>query len=93
MGSYSGNILLTDDDPDLRRVLKKTLDALGFAVAESSNGEEALHQVKARPFEAVLLDVNMPGMGGIEACRPNTQTRPPPPDPDAHSSRSGSGQD
>jgi len=69
MGSYSGNILLTDDDPDLRRVLKKTLDALGFAVAESSNGEDALHQVKARPFEAVLLDVNMPGMGGIEACR------------------------
>jgi two-component system, cell cycle response regulator len=69
MGSYSGNILLTDDDPDLRRVLKKTLDALGFAVAESSNGEQALQQVKARPFEAVLLDVNMPGMGGIEACR------------------------
>ena len=69
MQSYSGNILLTDDDPDLRRVLKKTLDALGFSVAETSNGEQALEEVKARPFEAMLLDVNMPGMGGVEACR------------------------
>jgi len=69
MPSYSGNILLTDDDPDLRRVLKKTLDALGFAVSESSNGEEAVREVRDRPFEAVLLDVNMPGIGGIEACR------------------------
>ena len=69
MPTYSGNILLTDDDPDLRRVLKKTLDALGFAVSESCNGEQAIQEVKARPFEAVLLDVNMPGIGGIEACR------------------------
>jgi two-component system KDP operon response regulator KdpE len=69
MPSYSGNILLTDDDPDLRRVLKKTLDALGFAVSESSNGEQAIQEVRSRPFEAVLLDVNMPGIGGIEACR------------------------
>jgi two-component system, OmpR family, KDP operon response regulator KdpE len=69
MPPYSGNILLTDDDPDLRRVLKKTLDALGFAVSESSNGEQAVQEVKIRPFEAVLLDVNMPGIGGIEACR------------------------
>jgi len=69
MGSYSGNILVTDDDPDLRRVLRKTLDALGFVVAESSNGEQALQEVKARPYEAMLLDVNMPGIGGIETCR------------------------
>jgi two-component system KDP operon response regulator KdpE len=69
MQSYSGNILLTDDDPDLRRVLKKTLDALGFSVAETANGEQAVQEVRSRPFEAVLLDVNMPGMGGVEACR------------------------
>lgn len=65
----NGNILVTDDDPDLRRVLTRTLDALGFEVAESSNGEQALKEVEARQFGAVLLDVNMPGMGGIEACR------------------------
>jgi two-component system KDP operon response regulator KdpE len=38
-------------------------------VAESANGEQALQQIESRPFDAVLLDVNMPGIGGIEACR------------------------
>jgi two-component system KDP operon response regulator KdpE len=69
MPSSNGNILVTDDDPDLRRVLRRTLDALGFSVAESSNGEEAIRQVEVRRFQAVLMDVNMPGIGGIEACR------------------------
>src|SRR5277367_5419011 len=69
MPSCNGNILVTDDDPDLRRVLRRTLDALGFVVAESSNGEEAIREVEVRRFHAVLMDVNMPGMGGIEACR------------------------
>jgi two-component system KDP operon response regulator KdpE len=69
MPSANGNILVTDDDPELRRVLRMTLDALGFQVAESSNGEQALKEVESRHFEAVLMDVNMPGIGGIEACR------------------------
>jgi two-component system KDP operon response regulator KdpE len=69
MPSFSGNILVTDDDPDLRRVLRRTLDALGFKVVESSNGEQALQEIQARHFDVVLLDVNMPGIGGIEACR------------------------
>jgi len=69
MPSVNGNILVTDDDPDLRRVLRRTLDALGFEVGESPNGEQALREVEARQYHAVLLDVNMPGIGGIEACR------------------------
>jgi two-component system KDP operon response regulator KdpE len=69
MSAVNGNILVTDDDPDLRRVLRRTLDALGFDVAESANGEQALKEIETRPFDAVLLDVNMPGIGGIEACR------------------------
>ena len=69
MPSLSGNILVTDDDAELRRVLRRTLDALGFEVAESANGEQALKEVEKRPFHAVLLDVNMPGIGGIAACR------------------------
>jgi two-component system, OmpR family, KDP operon response regulator KdpE len=64
-----GNILVTDDDPNVRRVLKVTLDALGFDVAESSNGEQALQEVQTGRFDAVLLDVNMPGIGGVAACR------------------------
>jgi len=69
MASPAGNILVTDDDSDLRRVLRMTLDALGFTVAESSNGEGAIKEIDGRRFDAVLMDVNMPGMGGIEACR------------------------
>ena len=69
MSALNGNILVTDDDPDLRRVLRRTLDALGFDVAESANGEQALKQVEAHRFQAILLDVNMPGAGGIVTCR------------------------
>ena len=69
MSALNGNILVTDDDPDLRRVLRRTLDALGFEVAESANGEQALKQVEAQRFQAILLDVNMPGAGGIVTCR------------------------
>jgi len=40
-----------------------------FEVAESSNGEQALKQVETHQFHAILLDVNMPGAGGIATCR------------------------
>jgi two-component system KDP operon response regulator KdpE len=69
MTNSSGNILVTDDDSDLRWVLGTTLGALGFGVVSSPNGEQALLEVGTRRFDAVLLDVNMPGMGGMEACR------------------------
>lgn len=69
MTNTSGNILVTDDDSDLRWVLGTTLGALGFGVVSSPNGEQALMEVGTRRFDAVLLDVNMPGMGGMETCR------------------------
>jgi len=42
---------------------------LGFGIVSSSNGEQALLEVEARRIDAVLLDINMPGIGGIETCR------------------------
>ena len=69
MSSSNGNILVTDDDPELRRVMRRTLNALGFEVAESPNGERALQEISSRPYDVVLMDINMPGIGGIEACR------------------------
>jgi two-component system KDP operon response regulator KdpE len=69
MSAANGNILVTDDDPELRRVLTRTLDALGFQVTESPDGEHALKVVDSGPYDVVLMDVNMPGIGGIEACR------------------------
>jgi two-component system, OmpR family, KDP operon response regulator KdpE len=59
-------ILLVDDEPAIRRALRTPLLELGFQVVEASRGEEALHLVRADTFDAVLLDVNMPGIGGMQ---------------------------
>ena len=62
------NLLLVDDEPPLRKVLQTSLTARGFSVEEASSGEQAMEVVAQRPFDLVLLDINMPGMGGLEAC-------------------------
>jgi two-component system KDP operon response regulator KdpE len=66
-------ILVVDDEPQIRRVLKSALTGQGYEVFDVRRGEEALEAVRERRFDLVLLDVNMPGMGGLEACR---QIRP-----------------
>jgi len=71
-----GNILIVDDDHGFRRALHSTLHALGFEIMESWDGEAALKEVKNRRFDVVLLDINMPGMGGIETCRELRQFSP-----------------
>jgi two-component system KDP operon response regulator KdpE len=62
-------VLVVDDEPAMRRGICTALTARGYLVDEARNGEEALVSVRDRPADLVLLDVNMPGMGGIEACR------------------------
>jgi len=69
-------VLLVEDDDAIRQSLFETLGALGFAVGESSSGEEALSRLAMADYDAVLLDVNMPGMGGMEACRQISRTYP-----------------
>jgi len=64
-----GTVLIVDDDSSARRALRVTLAGMGFTVVEAARGEEALSLVRATWFDAVLLDIDMPGMGGIEACR------------------------
>jgi two-component system KDP operon response regulator KdpE len=64
-----GKLLIIEDDSALRRSLRTTLGVLGFDITEASNGEDALVQLRTVDCEAVLLDINMPGMGGIETCR------------------------
>jgi two-component system KDP operon response regulator KdpE len=76
MATTNGTILIADDDPDLRLVLRRTLEALGFEIGECASGEQAVREVEARRFDAVLMDVNMPGAGGIEACRELRRTAP-----------------
>ena len=62
-------ILVVDDESAIRRALRPPLLELGFQVAEASRGEEALQLLRSSTFDAVLLDVNMPGVGGIETLR------------------------
>jgi len=64
-----GKLLIVEDDTALRKSVKTSLSVLGFYVDEAGTGEEALMMVRVAPFEAVLLDINMPGIGGIETCR------------------------
>ena len=65
----AGLILVVDDEMSIRRALHSTLFKLGFKTVEAARGEEALSLVRSNTFDAVLLDINMPGMTGIETCR------------------------
>jgi len=65
----AGRILVVDDEPQIRRVMRTTLAAHGYEVADARSGEQALEEIRAGKYDLVLLDVNMPGMGGVEACR------------------------
>ena len=67
--SESATVLVVDDDSSTRRALRMTLSGMGFTVVEAARGEEALSLVRVTWFDAVLLDVDMPGMGGVETCR------------------------
>ena len=69
MKESQGRLLIVEDDSALRRSLRTTLGVLGFEVGEASNGEDALARLRMVDYEAVLLDINMPGIGGIETCR------------------------
>jgi len=65
----SATILVVDDEPQIRRVLRSTLSSQGYVITEAKTGEEAVESVRKNKPDLVLLDVNMPGMGGVEACR------------------------
>jgi two-component system, OmpR family, KDP operon response regulator KdpE len=64
-----GKVLIVDDESSLRRVLRVSLASLGFETEEASSGEEALAFLGADDFNVVLLDIEMPGKGGIETCQ------------------------
>src|ERR1700724_2187301 len=69
MSSQHSSVLVVDDEFSLRKALPTSLTASGFAVEEARTGEEALGTVQRHAFDLVLLDINMPGINGIDACR------------------------
>jgi DNA-binding response OmpR family regulator len=62
-------VLVVDDEPHIRTVLRGYLEADGFAVSEAGDGESALREVRRQPPDLVLLDVVLPGLDGLEALR------------------------
>ena len=65
----AGRILVVDDEPQIRRIMRTALAGTGYEVDDAKTGEEALEKVRDFRPDLVLLDINMPGMGGLAACR------------------------
>jgi two-component system, OmpR family, KDP operon response regulator KdpE len=66
-------ILVVDDEPQIRRVMKSALTKQGYFVADARSGDEALERIRQDRFDLIVLDRNMPGMSGLEVCH---QVRP-----------------
>ncbi len=64
-----GRILVVDDEPQIRRIMRTELTSAGYEVDDAKTGEEALGKLREFRPDLVLLDINMPGMGGLAACR------------------------
>jgi two-component system KDP operon response regulator KdpE len=62
-------VLIVDDEPQIRRVMRTTLTSQGYAVVEAKTGEEALEKLRSDHPGLILLDVNLPGISGLEVCR------------------------
>src|SRR5215467_14054653 len=65
----SSNILIVDDDMDARMTLVRVLEKEGYSVTGAASAEEALSRFDHAPFDLVLTDMRMEGMGGIELLR------------------------
>lgn len=69
MNQSLGTVLIVDDERSIRISLRTILSNIGFDIIEAARGEEALLLAQTAQLDAVLLDINMPGIGGVEACR------------------------
>ena len=70
----ASTVLVVDDEPRIRRVLLTTLTSQGYSVIEARSGDEALEKIRSERPDLILLDMNMPGMSGLETCRTIRET-------------------
>ena len=64
-----GRILVVDDDPQIRRMMRTILIAEGYEVTDARGGGEALERLRSSKYDVILLDINMAGISGTETCR------------------------
>jgi two-component system KDP operon response regulator KdpE len=64
-----GRILVVDDEPQIRRVMRATLVHEGYEVMDARSGPDALDRLHSEKFDIILLDINMPGLTGLETCK------------------------
>jgi two-component system KDP operon response regulator KdpE len=76
MPESRAKVLVVDDESSLRRALSTTLTLMGFSVSTQPTGEQAIEFLRNELFDAVLLDINMPGIGGMATCRLLRQQHP-----------------
>jgi two-component system KDP operon response regulator KdpE len=65
----AGRILVVDDQPQMRRFMRSTLTSAGYEIDDAKSGEEALNKLRDFHPDLIVLDMNMPGIGGLAACR------------------------
>ena len=70
-------ILVVEDEAAIRDIVVINLERAGFSVAEAGNGEAALAAAREEAFDAVLLDITLPGIDGFEVCRNSAPSRIP----------------
>ena len=76
--SVPWSVLIVDDDPELRDVLGKMLVKAGYLVEQATDGPEALERLAVGEFDAVLLDINLPSMNGLDVlAQIRAMLRPP----------------
>jgi DNA-binding NtrC family response regulator len=69
MESFGGAILVVDDDPDIREILKDRIESMGCQVVMAANGIECLEVIERQSLQMVLLDIELPDMNGLDVLR------------------------
>ncbi len=64
-----GNILIVEDDPNIRKLVRVNLIKRGYSVSEAEDSHQAIAHFKAEPVDLVLLDLMLPGLSGVDICK------------------------
>ena len=64
-----GNILIVEDDPNIRRLVRVNLTKRGYSVSEAEDSHQAIAQFQAEAIDLVLLDLMLPGLSGVDVCK------------------------